>query len=92
MAEACCFLMKQYNEPGLINIGYGSDISIEELAKMIKEISGYNGEIRFDTSKPDGTPRKLVDSEKINKLGWQPKTELMQGLRSTYEDYSNGPD
>ncbi|HVD99656.1 MAG TPA: GDP-L-fucose synthase [Cytophagaceae bacterium] len=92
MAEACCFLMKQYNEPGLINIGYGSDVSIEELAKMIKEISGYKGEIRFDTSKPDGTPRKLIDSEKINKLGWQPKIEMVQGLKSTYEDYSNDPD
>lgn len=86
MADACVFLMKHYNEPGLINIGIGEDISIKELAELIKEIVGYGGKIVFDTSKPDGTPRKLMDISKLNQLGWKAKTLLTEGIRKVYKE------
>src|SRR6188768_1326799 len=86
MADACVFLMKNYNEPGLINIGIGDDLSIKELSEMIKEITGYNGKIVFDSSKPDGTPRKLMDVAKLSSLGWKASTRLYDGIRKVYHE------
>jgi len=86
MADACVFLMKNYNEPGLINIGTGEDIRIRELAEMIKEITGYQGEIVFDSSKPDGTPRKLLDVSKLTKAGWRSTIPLKQGVEEVYRE------
>jgi GDP-L-fucose synthase len=86
MADACVFLMKNYNEPGLINIGIGDDLSIKELSEMIKDITGYNGKIVFDSSKPDGTPRKLMDISKLSSLGWKAKIPLQNGIERTYKD------
>ena len=71
MADACVFLMEKYNEEGFVNIGTGKEISIYELALLIKKITGYEGEIIFDTTKPDGTPRKLMDVSKLTNLGWK---------------------
>ncbi len=86
LAEACMFLMESYNDPGHINVGSGSEISIKELAILIKEITGYDGEIKWDTTKPDGTPRKLMDNTKINNLGWQPKISLRDGVQKVYTE------
>ncbi|WP_299455576.1 GDP-L-fucose synthase [uncultured Microscilla sp.] len=86
LADACYFLMKNYSEKSLINIGTGTDISIKDLALLIKEITGYNGELRFDASKPDGTPRKLMDVTKLHQLGWQHRIELKDGITSTYKE------
>lgn len=85
LANACVFLMSAYDEPGFINVGTGSDVSIAALAEMIRKISGYPGEIRWDKSKPDGTPRKLMDISRIKNLGWSPKIELQTGLKDIYE-------
>jgi GDP-L-fucose synthase len=85
LADACLFLMDHFNEAGFVNIGMGSDISIADLAGLIKEIVGYDGELLFDTSKPDGTPRKLMDVSKLNKLGWQASIDLASGIRAVYE-------
>src|SRR5215203_6966545 len=86
MADACVFLMKNYNEEGLINIGVGEDLSIKELAEMIKEITGYTGKIVFDSSKPDGTPRKLMDVTKLSSLGWKASVRLSDGIRKVYHE------
>lgn len=86
LAEACLFLMNNYNEAGHVNVGSGSEIAIKDLALLIKDIVGFNGELQLDTSKPDGTPRKLMDNEKINTLGWSPRISLEEGIRSVYED------
>jgi GDP-L-fucose synthase len=86
MADACVFLMKNYSEPGLINIGVGEDLSIKELSEMIKEITGYNGKIVFDSSKPDGTPRKLMDVSKLNSLGWKASISLKNGITQVYKE------
>jgi GDP-L-fucose synthase len=80
LADACVFLMKNYSESGLVNIGCGEDLSIKNLAEMVKEIVGYNGNIVWNTSKPDGTPRKLMSVEKLNKLGWSAKSGLKEGI------------
>ena len=85
LAEAVFFLMQQYNEPGHINVGSGKEISIADLAEKIKKITGYPGDIRFNTSKPDGTPRKVMDVSKLNDLGWNATTSLDDGLQKTYE-------
>jgi GDP-L-fucose synthase len=91
LADALLFLLEQYDGPGLVNIGYGKDMTIAELAQTIQQVVGFSGEIVFDTTKPDGTPQKLLDLGKINKLGWQVKTPLEAGLRKTYEWYvANG--
>lgn len=87
LADACYFLMENYNEPNLINIGTGKDLSIADLAEMIKNIIGYKGALIFDTTKPDGTPRKLMDVSKLNSLGWRHTTELEDGIRLAYADY-----
>ena len=86
MADACVFLMKNYNEPGLINIGIGEDLSIKELSEMIKNITGYNGKIVFDSSKPDGTPRKLMDVIKLTTLGWKASINLKEGITQVYKE------
>jgi GDP-L-fucose synthase len=86
MADACVYLMKNYNEAGLINIGVGEDVSIKELAEMIKEITGYTGNIVFDTSKPDGTPRKLMDVSKLTSFGWKASITLKEGITAVYKE------
>ncbi len=86
MADACFFLMQTYNEPGFVNIGVGEDISIADLARMIKKIVGYEGELQFDSTKPDGTPRKLMDVSKLHTLGWKATIPLEEGIRKVYED------
>ncbi|MGN6296254.1 MAG: GDP-L-fucose synthase family protein [Ginsengibacter sp.] len=88
LAEACLFLMEHYNDPGIINIGVGKDISIGEMAQMIQKISGFTGELVFDTSMPDGTFQKLLDVSKINALGWTPRISFEEGLKKTYEEYT----
>ena len=87
LAEACVFLMEEYNEPNLINVGTGEEISIKDLALLIKDIVGYEGELTFDTSKPDGTPRKLMDVGKLHKLGWKHKIELKEGVAQVYQAF-----
>ena len=87
LAEGAIFLMNNYSEEGFINIGTGTDITIKELSYKIKEIVGYEGEILFDTSKPDGMNRKLLDISKINKLGWKSNTLLDDGIKKTYDYY-----
>jgi GDP-L-fucose synthase len=86
LADACYFLLQNYNEQGLVNIGCGTDISIKELAKLIVEEVGYEGELVFDITKPDGTPRKLMDVTKIRALGWNAHIPLKQGVKSTLEE------
>jgi GDP-L-fucose synthase len=86
LAEACLFLMENYSEPGLINIGTGEDLSIKELAEMIARITGFEGKIVWDSSKPDGTPRKLMDVSKLHRSGWHHKIELEAGIRMVYEE------
>jgi GDP-L-fucose synthase len=87
LAEACCFLMNSYDDEQLINVGTGEDLSIKELAELIKEVVGYKGNITFDTSKPDGTPRKLMDVSKLHNLGWKHTVELKEGIRLAYQDF-----
>ncbi len=87
LADACYFLMMNYNEPDFINIGTGHDLSIKDLAGLIKHVLGYEGAITFDTSKPDGTPRKLMDVSKLHSLGWKHKVELAEGIEMAYEDF-----
>ena len=89
LADACLFLMHHYNEKNFINVGTGKDVSIAELASIIKNITGYKGNIVFDYEKPDGTPRKLMDTSRINSLGWNPTIELEQGIASVYDEYRN---
>lgn len=86
LADACLFLMDHYDEPGLINIGTGKDLTIADLAGLVKEITGYSGKIVFDDSKPDGTPRKLLDVSKLNNLGWKSHLGLKEGIRSVYAE------
>lgn len=86
LADACFFLMENYNEKEFVNIGFGEDITILDLAKLVKETVGYEGEIIHDLTKPDGTPRKLMDSSKLNGLGWKPATTLAEGIRAVYEE------
>jgi GDP-L-fucose synthase len=88
LADACFFLMQEYNESGLVNIGTGEDLEIKELALLIKRIAGYTGTIDHDLSKPDGTPRKLMDVTKIHDLGWRASISLEQGLRQVYAEFS----
>jgi len=89
MAEACAFLMKNYDEPGIINIGIGEDISILDLTKLIMKIVDYKGKIVHDLEKPDGTPRKLMDVTRINNLGWKASTALEEGLRQVYREITD---
>jgi GDP-L-fucose synthase len=85
-ADACYFLMQNYDEQGFVNIGWGDDITVKDLAYLIKKIVGYTGEIQFNTSVPDGTPRKLLDTRLLNSLGFKPKVTLEEGIRKVYEN------
>ena len=87
LADACVFLMNNYDAAGIVNIGVGDDISINELARLVKRLMGYSGEIVYDSSKPDGTPRKLLDVSRLNSLGWKAKISLKEGIARTYEWY-----
>jgi len=86
LADACYFLMQNYNGKEFVNIGTGEDISIKELAYLVKEIVGFKGELKFNTSKPDGTPRKLMDVSKLNNLGWKYSISLKEGVEKVYEE------
>jgi GDP-L-fucose synthase len=86
LADACFFLLENYNEKGLVNIGCGEDVSIKELATLVCEKVGYKGELVFDASKPDGSPRKLMDTSKINSFGWRPKIGLNEGITRTIDE------
>ena len=87
LADACLFLMLSYNENLFINAGSGEEVSIKELALFVKEVTGFTGELKFDTSKPDGTPRKLMDSSRLHALGWKSKIGLKEGLKKAYGFY-----
>ena len=87
LADACYFLLQNYNEQGLVNIGCGTDVSIKELAELIVAEVGYEGKLVFDVTKPDGTPRKLMDTSKINELGWSAKINLYDGINKTVSEY-----
>ena len=87
LAAACVFLMQNYSEEQFINAGFGSDLSIRELAELVKNVVGFADNIVWDTSKPDGTPRKLMDSSRLFALGWRPKVDLETGIRLTYQDF-----
>lgn len=91
LADACFFLMQEFNEAGWINVGVGSDVSIKELAELIKDITGYTGELNFNTEKPDGTPRKLMDSAKLNALGWKAAITLREGIQKVYQEVQSLP-
>jgi GDP-L-fucose synthase len=86
-ADACLFLMDEYDDPEIINVGVGNDHTIAEIALLIKEVTGFNGKLVFDHSKPDGTPRKMLNVDKINALGWHQSIDLEEGIRITYEDF-----
>lgn len=90
LADACVYLMQHYNEAGLVNIGTGIDLTITELALMVKEVVGFEGELTYDASKPDGTPRKLLDVSRLTSLGWRYKINLREGLEMVYKDYLSG--
>ena len=85
LADACFFLMQNYNEEELVNIGCGEDIAIKDLALLIKDVVGFEGDLHFDTSKPDGTPRKLLDMTKLHSRGWKHKIDLKDGINAVYE-------
>ena len=89
LAEACLLLMNTYNEKQFVNVGTGEDLTIRELAELIKEISGFEGDLLFDTSKPDGTMRKLMDVSIVKSLGWQPNVSLKEGIEQVYKEYSD---
>ncbi|WP_430303841.1 GDP-L-fucose synthase family protein [Splendidivirga corallicola] len=86
LADACYFLLQNYNESELVNIGCGEDISIKELAMLVKDVIGYEGDLKFDTSKPDGTPRKLMNVDKLNALGWHYSISLKDGIEKVYKE------
>lgn len=90
LAEGCFFLMENYEEPGFVNVGSGEEVSIRDLVHILADVVGYQGRIEFDTSKPDGTPRKIMDSSKIHAMGWKHRTSLREGLKSAYEWYVSG--
>ncbi|OAQ38723.1 GDP-fucose synthetase [Pedobacter psychrophilus] len=89
LADACFYLMQNYDEPNLINIGTGEDLTIKDLALMIKDIIGFKGDLVFDSSKPDGTPRKLMDVSKLHSKGWKHKVNLKEGIQLAYQDFLN---
>jgi GDP-L-fucose synthase len=86
MADACVFVMQNYDDKGFLNIGTGKEISIKDLAYLVKDIVGYSGEVEFDSTKPDGTPRKLMDVSKLNALGWKYSIELPEGIKAVYKE------
>jgi GDP-L-fucose synthase len=90
LARACVFLLENYSEDQFINVGCGTDVTIKELAELVQRVVGFIGEIEWDTSKPDGTPRKLMDSSRLQALGWRPLIGLEEGLRRTYAAFLRG--
>jgi GDP-L-fucose synthase len=92
LAQACYYLMKTHDEPGIINVGTGEDIAIKELAELVKKVVGYQGEITFDTSKPDGTPRKLMDVSVLHAKGWTHQISLAEGIALAYQNFLNRVD
>jgi GDP-L-fucose synthase len=91
LADACVFVMKQYSAEGFLNVGTGEDVTISELARIVAEVVGYEGKFIFDTSRPDGTPQKLLDVSKLTALGWRAKTSLREGLKAAYLDFNSCP-
>jgi GDP-L-fucose synthase len=89
LGDACVYLMNTYNEEKFVNIGSGTDLTIKDLALLVRKIVGYGGEIKHDLSKPDGTPRKLMDVSFLHSLGWKHKIELEEGIKMVYEDFKN---
>jgi GDP-L-fucose synthase len=89
LADACLFLMQRYQDERPINVGWGRDQTIAELAETVARVVGFSGSTRYDAAKPDGTPRKLLDTTRLTELGWTPRTELAAGIRSTYEWFLN---
>jgi GDP-L-fucose synthase len=89
LADAALFLMLNYDESGIINVGVGTDLSIRELAELVCRVVGYNGALVFDTSKPDGTPQKLLDVSRLRALGWQARIDLEDGIRQSYDWFVN---
>jgi len=89
LADACFFLLQNYNEAGIVNIGWGEDVSIKEIAEIITTEVDYKGDLVFDTTKPDGTPRKLMDTSKLTKLGWKPSIKLKDGINQTIKEVMN---
>src|SRR5207253_10982135 len=89
MADACPHLMKTYSDSALVNLGTGEDITIADFARLVATVTRYRGEISFDTSRPDGTPQKLLDVSRLAKLGWRARTSLEEGLRLAYQAYLN---
>ena len=89
LADACFFLMQNYNEGGFVNAGTGKDLSIKDLALLIKKIVGYEGQLKFDPTKPDGSPRKLMDVTKLHLMGWKHKIELEEGIKKVYDEVKN---
>ena len=87
LADACAFLMEGYDGPGVVNVGMGLDVSISQLASMVKEITGYDGQVVYDKTKPDGMPRKMLDVSKINSMGWKYSVSLEEGIKRTYQWY-----
>lgn len=90
VADACFLLMQEYNELQFVNVGCGEDISIKDVAELVKKVIGYTGDIKFDVSKPDGTPRKLMDATKLRNMGWKPKISLEEGINLAYQDFLKG--
>ena len=91
LADACVFLMENYSGNETVNVGTGKELTIRELTELVAKVIGYEGEILWDASKPDGTPRKLLDVSKLERLGWHYKTELEDGIRLAYEDFLHNP-
>ncbi len=87
LADACYFLMKNYDERQFLNVGSGQEVTIKQLAELIQAVTGFTGSVQFDDTKPDGTPRKLMDSTRLHKMGWLPKTQLRDGLALAYSDF-----
>jgi GDP-L-fucose synthase len=87
LADALAFLLENYDSPEVINVGCGKDVTIRELAEIVSEVVGFKGELIFDPSKPDGTPRKLLDTSRLEKLGWTPRVSLRDGIEQTYQWY-----
>jgi GDP-L-fucose synthase len=91
LADACVFVMREYDDPGILNVGVGEDVTIRELAEMVRDVVGYEGAIVFDATKPDGTPRKLLDVSRLHALGWRAKIPLRRGIEETYASYRELP-
>jgi GDP-L-fucose synthase len=90
LADACVFVLKNYSDDGFLNVGTGQDVTIGDFARLVADVVGFKGELAFDRSRPDGTPRKLLDVSKLTALGWRAETDLRAGLETTYRDFLAG--